>query len=101
MILPNLSDEHPDLNVNLNFGEWLNGARALVNGINRNEDVKETSGSSSDVIDYVSAACDGLPTTTDDESRWLCSAKTNIGRRRLVRGRYHFTAGSAAYRFQQ
>ena len=70
MILPNLSDEHPDLNVNLNFGEWLNGARALVNGINGIEDVKETSGSSSDVIDYVSAACDGLPTTTtDDESR--------------------------------
>lgn len=70
MILPNLSDEHPDLNVNLNFGEWLNGARALVNGINGIEDVKETSGASSDVIDYVSAACDGLPTTTtDDESR--------------------------------
>jgi len=63
MVLPNLSDEHPDTNVNLNFGEWLNGARALVNRLNENE----TSGSSSAAIDYVSAACDGLPATTEND----------------------------------
>jgi hypothetical protein len=97
MILPNLSDEHPDLNVNLNFGEWLNGARALVNGINGIEDVKETSGSSSDVIDYVSAACDGLRTTNRDrvfrkDEYWPTTARAR---------KVPFTAGSAANRFQQ
>ena len=70
MILPNLSDEHPDTNVNLNFGEWLNGARALITRLNGNEHVNGMIGSSS-VVDYVSVACDGLPTTSDEESSGL------------------------------
>ena len=70
MILPNLSDEHPDTNVNLNFGEWLNGARALITRLNGNEHANGMIGSSS-VVDYVSLACDGLPTTSDEESSAL------------------------------
>ena len=66
--------------------EWCESARQWNK---QNEDVKETSGSSSDVIDCLrGVAMDYRRLRLTDEDG-VFTPKTNIGRRRLVRGRYH------------
>jgi hypothetical protein len=65
MVLPNLNDQHPDSRVDLNFGEWLRGARELVTRYNNNQNNRMMVGNLDEQEKdayFVSAACDGLPT---------------------------------------